>query len=134
MAGKHQRKRLGVNGPFQFRLLLRLVGYLTVFILVVWHVGFFFELMPGLTSGEAQQAGAVDFYLSFLSRQKHFVVTVLLVLPCLLYDLLEFSHRIAGPLYRAQRVLREMAAGRPVPPFVPRKGDHMREFFEALNA
>jgi hypothetical protein len=134
MGRSFQRKRLLVNVRFQGRLLVRLTAYLFVFIAVVWHVGFFCQLVPNFGAGDGMKEGVLRFYLDFMAHQKHFLLALLLVLPCLLYDLLEFSNRIAGPLYRCQRVLTEMAAGRPVPPFVPRKGDHMKEFFEAFNA
>jgi hypothetical protein len=129
-----QRKRLWVNGAFQGRLLLRTAGCLVLFVAVVGHLGLLYELVPTLGAASSSWKGFGDLYLDFLARQRHLLLALLLVLPALLYDLLRFSHRIAGPLYRCQEVLREMASGRPVPPFVPRKGDHMKEFFEAFNA
>jgi hypothetical protein len=78
--------------------------------------------------------GVGNLYLDFLGRQKPLLITLVLVTPILLYDLLKFSHRIAGPLYRCRHVMEEMANGKSVPAFQPRKHDLMRELFQAFNA
>ena len=109
------------------------MAYLLVFIGVVWQIGFFYELIPALGAADGVRGGFASFYLE-PSEPAAFPGGPCLVLPCLLYDLLKFSHRVAGPLTPCQRMCTEMAAGPPVPPFVPRKGDHMKEFFEAFNA
>jgi len=134
MAPQFVRKRLWVNGAFQSRLLLRLVVYLVVFIVVVWHTTFVFELLPGLVDRSNLRGGIGALYLECLGQQKPFLLALLMTLPAALYDLLKFSHRIAGPLFRCQKVMELMATGRPVPEFAPRKGDHMPEFFGAFNA
>ncbi len=134
MAPKYERKRLWINGAFQSRLLLRLVGYLLFFVVVMWHTRFVFELLPGLIDGKNLRTGVSGLYLECLGRQTPFLLALLLILPAAVYDLLKFSHRLAGPLYRCQQVMEEMAAGRAVPEFEPRDGDHMPEFFRAFNA
>jgi hypothetical protein len=134
MAPKYERKRLWINGAFQSRLLLRLVGYLLLFVVVVWHTSFVFELLPGLIDGNNLRNGIGGLYLECLGRQTPFLLALLLILPAALYDLLKFSHRIAGPLYRCQKVMEAMTAGQTVPEFAPRDGDHMPEFFRAFNA
>jgi hypothetical protein len=134
MAPHYKRKRLWIHGAFQARLLARLVVYLLVLVALVWHACFVFEMLPGLVDSNNLGAGIGGLYLQCLGRQKPLLLALLVTLPAALYDLLRFSHRIAGPLYRCQRVMEEMAAGRAVPEFAPRGGDHMPEFFEAFNA
>jgi hypothetical protein len=128
------RKRLWTHVPFQARLLLRMACYLLVFVALAWHGAFFSQLAArvGEPSGESARLGGL--YLDFLRGQGHFLLAVLVLLPAAFYDLLKFSHRIAGPLYRCQRAMRQMAAGQAVAEFKPRKGDHMPEFFDAFNA
>jgi hypothetical protein len=46
----------------------------------------------------------------------------------------KFSNRIAGPLYRCRRVMRDMAAGKIVPAFKARENDLMKEVFDVFNA
>ena len=52
----------------------------------------------------------------------------------ILDNLLKFSHRVAGPLYRCGNLMRQMANGQAVSEFHPRKHDLMREFFQSFNA
>src|SRR5947207_11874011 len=59
---------------------------------------------------------------------------MVMILPAFLYDLLKFSHRVAGPLLRCRHLMNEMAAGKTVPEFKPRKYDLMKNFFDAFNA
>ena len=66
-------------------------------------------------------------------RERSLLLTLILLTPVLMYDMLKFSHRIAGPLFRCRRVMLEMAEGKPVPEFKPRKRDLMRELFAAFN-
>ena len=134
MSQTFTRKRLWVHIPFQSRLLLRMACYLLLFIVLVWHIMFFAQVPSRIGEPDGLPGGLGGFYLEFLGRQRHFLLAVLILLPGAFYDLLKFSHRIAGPLFRCQRVMREMAAGQIVPEFKPRKGDHMPEFFEAFNA
>jgi hypothetical protein len=133
MGPKFKRKRLWVDPAFQSRLLTRLCLHLLLFALAVVHITFIFELMGSLVFNDVGQ-GVANLYLDFLGRQKPLLITLVLVAPILLYDLLKFSHRIAGPLYRCRHVMEEMANGKSVPPFQPRKHDLMGELFRAFNA
>jgi hypothetical protein len=131
MAQKYQRKRLWVDG-FQTRLLLRMGGYLLACLVIVWHIGFGFEVLRRLgTNGFDKGLGAM--YLDYLSAQTPLLYAFLVIVPAYLYDLLRFSNRIAGPLYRCRKVMDEMAAGKPVAEFTPRKGDFMGELFRSFN-
>ena len=134
MAQQYTRKRLWINGAFQARLLLRVAVYLLFFIIVVWHVNFVIEALPWLADINKLRGGLGGLYLECLAGQKPFLVALLVTVPVALYDLLKFSHRIAGPLFRCQKVMEAMAAGRPVAGFAARDGDHMPEFFRAFNA
>jgi hypothetical protein len=127
------RKRLWVDPPFQGRLLLRLVSYLAIYTFVGWHLGFLFETARVVASGQPAKS-FLTMYVEYIQRQLPMVFAFAVLLPPLLYDLLKFSNRVAGPLFRCRRVMREMAAGAVVPEFTPRKGDFMGELFAAFNA
>lgn len=127
-----KRSRLWVDPPFQGRLLARMSWYILLYSLVVLHVGFLFDTMAqiaahGLTGGLGQM------YLGYLGRQTPLLFAFILTVPGLLYDLLKFSHRIAGPLFRCRRVMLDMAAGQRVPEFHPRRHDLMADLFQAFN-
>jgi hypothetical protein len=133
MGPKYKRKRLWVDPAFQSRLLVRLCLHLLLFAVAVVHITFIFELMGNLALNRVGR-GFGALYLEFLSSQKPLLVTLVLFTPILLYDLLKFSNRIAGPLYRCRNVMQMMARGEPVPQFQPRKHDLMRDLFQAFNA
>jgi hypothetical protein len=132
MESKYKRTRLWVDPPFQCRLLIRMCCYLFLFTVFVMHLSFAFQAMIELASGVGGK-GIGELYLDFLEQQKFFLFSLALVTPVFLYDLLKFSHRIAGPLFRCRRIMDEMAAGQHVRPFIPRKHDLMREFFHSLS-
>ncbi len=128
----YKRRRLWVDPPFQFRLLLRMGLYLLLFAVTVLHIGFTFHFMMDFARNGVRM-GIDELYLEYLSQQTPLLYTLILLAPILLYNLLKFSHRIAGPLYRCRKVMQEMASGAPVPEFIPRKHDLMRELFQAFN-
>ncbi len=132
MRPKKNRTRLWVNPDFQFRLLTRITFYFVLWTFVVFHTNFIFLVIANVAANGPHQRLA-DHYLEFLSQQKALLVTLALVTPIILYDLLKFSHRIAGPLHRCQQVMQDMAAGKPVPEFKPRKRDLMGDLFQAFN-
>lgn len=133
MGPKFNRSRLLVDPPFQARLLLRVGVYFLLYVLIVWHVGFALEMIRNAADGGVRKSVA-DLYVDFLSHQMMLIYAMVFTAPTFLYNLLKFSHRVAGPLYRCRSVMTEMAAGKAVPEFKPRQGDLMRELFLAFNS
>jgi hypothetical protein len=132
MRTKSRRGRLWVDRGFQLRLLLRMGFYFLLCISLVFLMDLVFELMAGF--GDTLTArGDAGRRLQFLERQKYLLLAFGLALPIIFYDLLKFSHRVAGPLYRCRKVMQEMAGGKSVSEFKPRKHDLMPELFEAFN-
>jgi methyl-accepting chemotaxis protein len=120
-----RRRHYLIHGPFQLGHLVRIALNLTVV-------------------GLAVALAAAWFFLVFLEERlvcqvnARYLVHVLLVLGAfqlvaLVFSLL-YTHRIAGPVYRVRKVLREAAAGRmPDRPIVLRKRDLFKELAEDLN-
>jgi hypothetical protein len=61
------------------------------------------------------------------------MVSSLIVLPVLLYDLAKHTNRFAGPVFRLQRGLDALAAGKTVQPLTFREGDYWHDLAEAFN-
>jgi len=132
MKSKYTRKRLWVDPGLQFRLLLRTAVYLVGCVFVVLTLSFLLEFR--LQVGQpGPPKPFLDSYLEFLERHKFLLTGLILLLPFILFDLLKFSHRIAGPLYRCRHMMEEMGQGKRVAPFVPRKNDLLRDLFVAFN-
>jgi hypothetical protein len=131
MQTKYKRKRLWVDS-FQTFLLFRMGLYLLLYAAIVWHIGFVFNVVASLRAN-GLHAGFGGLYLEYLAALKPLLYAFLLTAPLLLFDMLKFSNRLAGPLYRCRKVMDEMAAGKPVAEFEPRKHDFMGELFRAFN-
>jgi hypothetical protein len=132
MAVKFKRRRLWVDPAFQFRLLVRMSLYFLLFLVTLWHVGFVLAVRDSVAANGLTR-GLGDLYLDYLWQERSLLWAALFITPVILYDQLKFSHRIAGPLYRVRRVMRDMAAGLPVTEFTPREKDLMRELFHDFN-
>jgi hypothetical protein len=132
MGSEFKRRRLLVDPGFQLRLLLRTGLHLVGSVIVVLHVAFLFEMMMQFLQPGGPRS-FLDSYVGFFRRHQFILLGLLLLLPFILYDVLKFSHRLAGPLFRCRRTMQEMALGKPVDEFHPRKHDLMRELFQAFN-
>src|SRR5947209_4308332 len=107
MGQKFKRGRLWVDPAFQFRLLARLGLYFLLYIFVVVHIGFTFQVMTAI-AGSGARDGIGRLYLEYLSSQRILFTTLVLAAPIILYSMLKFSHRVAGPLFRCKKVMQEM--------------------------
>jgi hypothetical protein len=132
MKPRFKRTRLWVDPAFQSRLWLRMVCYLFLYAVTVLHIGFCFQVFNEL-GDNAPRRGIGELYVQFLRQQQPLLIALAVMAPMTLYDLLKFSNRIAGPLFRCRRVMLEMASGKTVPRFEPRKHDFMGELFQAFN-
>src|SRR5690242_6108441 len=103
MAQEFKRTRLWVDPPFQRGLLSRTAFYFVVYTLTLLHVGFAVEVFRTIVLGGADTAVG-SLYAEYMGRQQSLLAAAVLLLPVLLYDLLKFSHRVAGPLYRCRKM------------------------------
>jgi hypothetical protein len=133
MAKHHQRKRLWIDPPFQSRLLLRIGISLALYALLIGHIGFYFSVLNRVLS-TGLHTDTLTAYQDYFRQQWPLLFAFVLFTPALLYDLLRFSHRLAGPLYRCRVLMAEMARGKAVPEFKPRKKDLVHELELAFNA
>ena len=132
MTSPFKRSRLVVDPAVQFRMLGRLGIYLLIYTVTLLHVGFAIEVFEKVVMADhGPLVGAL--YVEYMIQHKSLFIAMAMILPVLLYDLLKFSHRIVGPLFRCRRWMLDMAAGKVVEEFVPRKKDLMNELFQAFN-
>jgi hypothetical protein len=109
-----------------------MAAYLVLYTFILLHVGFFMQIVSQLVSAGLQK-GLPELYADFLRQQLCLVVSLVAVAPCIVLDMLKFSNRIAGPLYRCRRVMQDMTDGKPVREFVPRQHDLLSDFWATLN-
>jgi hypothetical protein len=132
MGLKTKRRRLVVDPGMQFRLVLRIGWYLLLWTVIAFHASFVFYLCGEFLVGGAQR-GFARLYLDYFGHEKPLLTILAVMTPLVLYDVLKFSNRISGPLYRCRRLMLEMAAGKPVPEFTAREHDFMEAVFVDFN-
>jgi hypothetical protein len=132
MALGYVRKRLWINPAFQGRLLLHIGSYFLLYLVIIGILGFLLFLQEALVTNQFK--GGSGLYATYLAQLRPLFLATAILMPYFIYDMIKFSNRVAGPLYRCQKMIREMAEGKPVQEFKPRKLDLMPEFYADFNA
>jgi hypothetical protein len=130
MAKSQHRGQLLVDPGFQLRLMARAGVSVVLYSVVILNIGFLFEFLWALCTETTANAYS---YTEFLSRHRFILIGAVMILPAILLDLLKFSHRVAGPLYRCRNAINQMSRGESVAEFKLRKHDLMSELFVAFN-
>lgn len=133
MMPQHKRSRIWVDTPFQLGLMVRVSAYLLLYSVVVFHVAFAFDLLSTITAQGLHQRLA-EIYRDFILRQRPLLFSLILVAPIVLFDVVRFSHRLAGPLYRCRMVMRDMVDGKSVSQIKLRDKDLLQEMVQIFNA
>ena len=130
-----QRKKKFVSGPIQGRLLLRMGVYWVLYHVILWHALFIFRYVEyrveSTTTGAYKPIG--ELYDQFTLDYYPIIFCAVFALPIVLVDLMNLTHRIAGPLVRFQHALRALIAGEDVQQVGLRKGDLLIEFQGEFN-
>lgn len=135
-----KRKQILIHPSFQFRMMLRIVGWVTLATVLTGVVLWLF-----LRSEDARLAG--DFFYVTQQAGSHPVLLKRsqIVLPSLVLSLLInlalsllfgllYSHRLAGPIHRITHDLRRLIRGdHPGHPFKLRESDEFQEVAQALD-
>jgi methyl-accepting chemotaxis protein len=122
------RRQFFVDTAVQGALILRALGYwiavmiTMVVILITWR----------MFTGPARV-----FYLHFDDLWFHYqlpLIAALLVLPLIVYDVVRFSSRFAGPIMRFRRAMNCLAQGEATQRLQFRAGDYWMELADDFNA
>ncbi len=123
-----RRSRLFVHSRVQGWLLLRILVYLAcaaVFVtisLLLWQLA---------VRGPARWNH--NHLRDIWEQYAPVFISVGVLVPLFLYDMLRFSHRFMGPLHRLHRSLEALGRGESVRPIRFRKGDLLHEMADAFN-
>ena len=115
------RRQLFVAPQLQGRLLSRAVLYCTLCACISSVVHAAVRRWVGADAGWIEFFGPV-------------FLTMLLTIPCVIFDAARLSNRIAGPMIRAQGMIRRVANGDAVPAIRLRAGDPWSEWMQEFNA
>lgn len=123
-----------VERGYQFRFLL-LLAFVFAFGAFFLFLAFFVVLSRPLQGDYASVFHALRHLSSFILPIVSFAVLVYVLLVCGLTVVLSVFalHKVAGPLYRMERVTEGFIAGGPTRPVFFRRGDQAAALAEAFN-
>jgi len=136
MGKKFRRRNYLINKPLQF-IYSGIMIYLLLIGIIVVGVGTYYLTFNTILNEFEAQGGLSQAYemvrdinLLILKR----VGTMLVVVLVFAFGLgVYYLHRIAGPVYRIEKTIREMAEGKKVEPIKLRKKDFFKSLAEAVN-
>ena len=128
MSKAKPRRRVFIDRPIQGSLILR--------VMLIWLVGMLLQVLL-VTFFFIVTSSPNDLYQApqlFWWHLELLVVSSLLVLPLLAYDIVKLSHRWVGPIYRLRTALRALSRGEAVQPISFREGDFWKDLAGDFNA
>jgi len=136
MGKKFRRRRYLINKPLQF-IYSGIMIYLLLIGTIVVGVGTYYLTFNTILDELEAQGGLQQAYdmvrdINLLIMKRlgiMFIVVLIFSFGLGVY----YLHRIAGPIYRIERTLREMAEGKKVEPIRLRKKDFFKSLAEAVN-
>jgi hypothetical protein len=127
---KRLRKKVLVDRKLQLQLAVRMIGYWVG----IWGLIFGFPFVALLIYRVATSQGSVSELMPKLIDDFWFpAVMSLLMAPLVVRDCIRFSHRIAGPIFRLQREMQNLADGKETEEVRPRDADFCQEIAGQFN-
>lgn len=135
MRFKSRRKRTFVDARAQGRVVFRVVAYWLMYHVVLWHGLFVFRYAQvRMSTDEALLREPVNsLYWQFCIDHLPLLMASLLIMPLFMLDFIRLTHRIVGPLVRANNSLHQLMRGEHVTQVEFRKGDLLTEFQTTFN-
>lgn len=115
--------------------MLRMVMYWAIynFALLAAMVGeSLLRVIPDVLSG-AKDYSLQQFVAEFTDQQSPMLLAMSILCPILIWDMMRYSHRIAGPLYRFRKALADHVGGEPLQKIKLRDGDLLIDFQDTWN-
>ncbi len=125
---KSPRQRFYVDPKVQGALAVRVVLYWLTCLVTVALMLLLWQIVTGPARLFYTHLGDLWFF------HGPALVASLILLPMVVIDMIRFSNRFAGPLFRLRRSMRALAAGEPVEPLQFRDSDFWQEFAQQFNA
>ncbi len=128
MAGKIIRKRYIIKKGFQLRFMIIVIVSMLLIALVT-SLSIYSAVMQTLvTQFHGENLALIKYAVTY----KLFIRSLLLIVAIAIMSVF-ISHRIAGPVYKFERIIRELAQGKKVEEFKLRKRDEFYELATAIN-
>jgi len=129
---KHLRLKKLINwtiqGPIVTRLMVHFLAYNTAtlfLLLVVYGVK---SSLAAITDSPASTEP-----VTFWQQASPVVICMLVMMPFMVWDLMQLTNRIAGPLYRFECLLKEFGKTGKLRPAILRQGDLLTDYQNQFN-
>jgi hypothetical protein len=136
MEKKFKRRRILINKPLQFVFSGITIYFILIVIIVVGGLTYFITLNTILSQLEIENKfiNAYEIVKNInilLLKRTGFLILLLIIL--VFYLEIRFLHRVAGPLYRIEKTLKEISEGKDVEPIKLRKKDFYKTLADEVN-
>ena len=128
----NKRRRILIKRAFQ----LRYVGAILFFVLLITLIStitIYAAIFPYLSEKLANVYPQGRLVMVLRNANMKVLMSTAVVLPIAVWFGIMFSHRIAGPWYRMEVILREIAEGSLTARVNLRKGDELQSLGDAIN-
>jgi len=122
------RRRRKFVDNFQYKLIVRMVLYCTVYQVALFNFLFCWKMIA------AGRSDIVGQYSQFLQEFYPMLICFAIFVPAFAWDAVKFYHRVAGPIFRFRAMAREIAAEQPVRRITLREGDELTEMQDDFNS
>ncbi|MCX8081872.1 MAG: methyl-accepting chemotaxis protein [bacterium] len=133
---KIRRRKYLINKPLQF-IYSGIIIYLLLIGIIIAGVGTYYLTFNTILNELDAQGGMANAYelvksINFLILSRVGLMLVVILLFAFVFGIF-YLHRIAGPIFRIERTIREIAEGKKVEPIRLRKKDFFKSLADALN-
>jgi len=136
MEKKFKRRRILINKSIQFVFSGITIYFILIVIIVVGGLTYFITLNTILSQLEIENKfiNAYEIVKNInilLLKRTGFLILLLIIL--VFYLEIRFLHRVAGPLFRIEKTLKEISEGKDVEPIKLRKKDFYKTLADEVN-
>ena len=132
----NKRRKILINKPVQFIFSGITIYFILIVIIIVGGLTYYITLNTILSQLELENKfiNAYEIIKNVnLLLLKRIGIFVLFLFILVFYLEIKFLHRVAGPLYRIEKILNEIAEGKEIEPIKLRKKDFYKSLAEAVN-
>ena len=129
------RRQKLVNKVIQGGILKHTLFYWCVYHVILWHGMFLYHYCAyqGHLLAGGRPMSFAELYSQFTLQNFSLLVVSLAILPLVAWDVVQITHRVAGPLVAFSNALRALTRGEQVRQVRIRKGDYLTDFQQVFN-
>lgn len=120
-----------IQGNLMWRFIMYWVVYNIALVVTMAGDQLVWRLPDMVTGNSTFNFG--EFLSTFGTANRPLFLAMAIFCPLLLWDMMRYTHRIAGPMYRFRKAMEDHINGAPLSNVQLRDGDLMKEFQETFN-